>query len=121
MDGDYMSYSIGIYVKVEGCNKYAKIAYPDYSSPTYNLGKLFRACMDWNFKSSEYYRCDYVMERIDKGIKEIAYNSNGYTELLPSNGWGTMSSALNALDSIRECILEQAEDIPLECMYMRWE
>lgn len=45
-----MSYSIGIYVKVEGCNKYAKIAYPDYSSPTYNLGKLFRACMDWNFK-----------------------------------------------------------------------
>lgn len=23
MDGDYMSYSIGIYVKVEGCDKYA--------------------------------------------------------------------------------------------------
>lgn len=116
-----MSYSIGIYVKVEGCSKYALIAEPFYSSPTYNLGKLFRACMDWNFKSSEYYRCDYVMGRIDKGIKEIAYNSDEYTELLPSNGWGTMSSALNSLDSIRECILEQSEDIPLECMYMRWE
>lgn len=116
-----MSYSIGIYVKVEGCDKYALIAEPFYSSPTYNLGKLFRASMDWNFKSSEYYRCDYVMEHIDKGIKEIAYNSDGYTELLPSNGWGTMSSALNALDSIRECILEQAEGIPLECMYMKWE
>ena len=61
------------------------------------------------------------MGRIDKGIKEIAYNSAEYTELLTSNGWGTMSSALNSLDSIRECILEQSEDIPLECMYMRWE
>lgn len=116
-----MSYCIGIYVKVEGCSKYAEIAYPDYSSPTYNLGKLFRACMDWNFKSSEYYRCDYVMERIDKGIKEIAYNSDEYTELLPSNGWGTMYNALNTLNSIRKCILEQAEDIPIDCMYMRWE
>lgn len=116
-----MSYSIGIYVKVEGCDKFAEIAYPEYSSPSYNLGRLFRSCMDWNFKSEEYYRCDYAMERIDKGIKEIAYNSDEYTELLPSNGWGTMSSALNSLDSIRECILEQSEDIPLECMYMRWE
>ena len=116
-----MSYSIGIYVKVEGCSKYAEIAYPDYSSPTYNLGKLFRASKDRNFKSSENYRCDYVMERIDKGIKEIAYNSDEYTELLPSNGWGTMHGALNTLNSIRKCILEQAEDIPIDCMYMRWE
>lgn len=116
-----MSYSIGIYVKVEGCNKYALIAEPFYSSPTYNLGKLFRACMDWSFKNSEYYRCDYAIERIDKGIKEIAYNSDEYTELLPSNGWGTMHGALNALNSIRKCIFEQAEDIPIDCMYMRWE
>lgn len=116
-----MSYNIGIYVKVEGCSKYAEIACPDHSSPTYNLGKLFRTCMDWDFKSSEYYRCDYVIERIDKGIKEIAYNSDEYTELLPSNGWGTMYGALNALNSIRKCIFEQAEDIPIDCMYMRWE
>lgn len=60
-----MSYSIGIYANVEGCNKYA--------------------------------------------------------ELLPSNGWGTMHGALNTLNSIRKCILEQAEDIPIDCMYMRWE
>lgn len=41
------------FVKVEGCDKYAEIAEPFYSSPTYNLGKLFRTCMDWQFKSSE--------------------------------------------------------------------
>lgn len=117
-----MSYSIGIYVKVEGCDKYAEIAYPDYSSPTYNLGKLFRTCMDWNFKISEYYRCDHVIEHLDRGIKELIHNSNKYTELIPTlNARKISSSPLNALLSIRGCILEQAEDIPLECIYMRWE
>lgn len=116
-----MSYCIGVYVKVEGCDKYAKIAYPDYSSPTYNLGKLFRACMDWNFKSSEYYRCDNVIEYVEKGIEELEHNSLKYTKLLPSNGWGTMSGAIETLRSIRECILEENEYIPLKCLYLRWE
>lgn len=116
-----MSYCIGVYAKVEGCNKYALIAEPDYSSPTYNLGKLFRACMDWQFKSSEYYRCDNVIGHVEKGIKELEHNSSKYTELLPSNGWGTMEDALETLKSIRECILEENENIPLECMYLKWE
>lgn len=116
-----MSYSIGIYVKVEGCGKYVEIAYPDYSSPSYNLGKLFRSCMDWNFKLEEYYRCDFVLERVEKGIAELLDNSDKYKELLANNGWGKMSNASEILRSIRDCILEQAEDIPLECMYMRWE
>lgn len=116
-----MSYNIGIYVKIEGCDKYTEIAYPVYSSPTYNLGKLFRTCMDWKFENSEYYRCDYAIERVEKGIKELSYNSDEYSELLPSNGWGTMSGALDTLNSIRECILEENEEIPLECMYMKWE
>ena len=115
-----MSYSIGIYVKVEGCNKYAEIAYPDYSSPTYNLGKLFRACMDWNFKSSEYYRCDHVIEHLYRGIKELTYNSNKYAKLISVSSILTTSGALNVLNSIKDCILEQAEEIPLDCMYMNW-
>lgn len=115
-----MSYSIGIYVKVEGCDKYAEIAYPFLSSPSYNLGKLFRSCMNWNFNSSEYYRCDHVLEHLDRGIKELAYNSNKYTKLIPVSSILTTSGALNVLDSIRNCILEQAEDIPLDCMYMYW-
>ena len=115
-----MSYDIGIYVKVEGCDKYALIAEPFHSSPSYNLGKLFRACMDWDFKLSEYYRCDYVIKRLDRGIKELAYNPNKYTKLFPSLSIGTTSNTLNMLDSVRDCILEQAEDIPLDCMYMNW-
>lgn len=115
-----MSYSIGIYVKAEGCDKYVEIAYPFYSSPSYNLGKLFRSCMDWNFNPGEYYRCDRVMEYLDRGIKELAYNPNKYTKLIPVSSIGTTSSALNMLDSIRDCILEQAEDIPLDCVYMNW-
>lgn len=116
-----MSYDIGIYVKVEGCDKYALIAEPFHSSPSYNLGKLFRSCMNWNFKSEEYYGCDYAVERLNKGIKELTHNPYGYAGLIPGNDWGRMPSALNALLSIRDCILEQAEDIPLDCLYMRWE
>ena len=115
-----MSYSIGIYVKVEGCDKYALIAEPFHSSPSYNLGKLFRSCMNWNFNPNEYYRCDYVIEHLDRGIRELAYNPNKYTNLIPASSIGTTSNALNMLDSIRDCILEQAEDIPLDCMYMNW-
>lgn len=116
-----MSYSIGIYVKVEGCDKYAEIAYPFLSSPSYNLGKLFRSCMNWNFNSSEYYRCDHVLEHLDRGIKELTYNSNKYAKLIPVPSIFTTFGALNMLDSIKDCILEQAEDIPLDCMYMNWE
>lgn len=116
-----MSYDIGIYVKVEGCDKFAEIACPFYPSPSYNLGRLFRSCMDWDFKVEEYYRCDCAVERLGKGIKELSYNPYRYAGLIPGNDWGRMPSALNALVSIRDCILEQAEEIPLECMYMRWE
>lgn len=115
-----MSYSIGIYVKVEGCDKYAEIAYPFHSSPSYNLGKLFRSCMNWNFNSSEYYRCDHALEHLNKGIKELTHNPYGYAGLIPGNNWRETPNALNALLSIRDCILEQAEDIPLDCMYMYW-
>ena len=116
-----MSYSIGIYVKVEGCGKYVEIAEPFHSSPSYNLGKLFRSCMNWNFNSDEYYRCDYVIERLDRGIKELTHNPYGYAGLIPGNNWMETPSALNTLLSIRDCILEQTEEIPLECIYMRWE
>lgn len=116
-----MSYCIGIYVKVDGCGKCVEIAYPAYYKPTYNLGKLFRSCMSWDFKNSEYYRCDYVMKYVEKGIKELEHNSLKYTKLLPSNGWGTMVNAIETLRSIRECILEENEDIPLKCLYLKWE
>lgn len=125
-----MSYDIEICVKVEGCDKYAMIAEPEYSSPTYNLGKMFRACMDWDYSQSEqdengkwqtcYYPCNFVIEKVERGIKELRSNRKKYLKYNPSNGWGSIDSAIEALESLRACIYEQAEEIPLECLYMRW-
>lgn len=125
-----MSYDIGIYVKVEGCDKYAMIAEPEYSSPTYNLGKMFRACMDWDYSQSEkdsdgkyqtcYYKCDFVIEKVEHGIKELRTNRSKYEKYNPSNGWGSIGSAIESLESLRKCIYEQAEDIPIDCLYMAW-
>jgi hypothetical protein len=68
MKGAVMSYDLRVAVKVEGCDKYANIAEPEYGSPTYNLGAMFRACMGWFFIQGEYYRCDFVMPKVEHGI-----------------------------------------------------
>lgn len=125
-----MSYDIRISVKVEGCNKYAIIAEPEYSSPTYNLGKMFRACMDWDYSQSvknengkyetAYYPCDFVIDKVERGLRELRCNRKKYEKYNPSNGWGSIGSAITALESLRTCIYENAEEIPLNCMYMSW-
>lgn len=125
-----MSYDIGLSVKVQGCDKYVQFAEPQYSSPTYNLGRLFRACMDWDYSQSEkdnngeyhtcYYPCDFVIERVERGLRELRTDRLKYEHLQPENGFGTIDSAILCLESVRECIYEQAEDIPLNCMYMSW-
>ena len=125
-----MSYDIGIYVKVEGCDKYAMIAEPECASPTYNLGEMFRACMDWDYSQSEkdengvyktvYYPCDFVIDRVERGLRELRTSRKKYEKYNPSNGWGNVHSAIKALESLRECIYEQAEEIPLNCLYMSW-
>lgn len=115
-----MSYNLKIRVKAEGCNKYPVIAYPELDTPTYNLGKMFRACMNWDYKQSELYRCDEVISKIERGIKELTYNPEKYEKYNPTNGWGDLNSALNTLCSLRDCIHEQAEEIPLNCLYMSW-
>lgn len=125
-----MIYDIEISVKVEGCDKYARIAEPDHANPTYNLRDLFKACMDWDYQQSElgedkeyhtvYYRCDFVIEKVNHGLDELLINGDKYVQYLPSNGWGTMQNALNTLGSLRACIYEQAENIPIECLYMSW-
>lgn len=56
-----MSYDLRIAVKVDGCDKFAEIAEPEHSSPTYNLGKMFRACTEWDYKQGgvlQVRRCD---------------------------------------------------------------
>ena len=115
-----MSYDLRIMVKAEGCEAYPVIAIPTHDSPTYNLGKMFRACTDWDFKQSEKYRCDYAIEKVEHGISELRNNRSEYIKYNPDNGWGDISGAIIALESLRTCIYEQAENIPMYCLYMAW-
>lgn len=126
-----MSYDIYISVKVAGAeNLYATIAEPEYHSPTYNLGKMFRACMNWDYSQSEkdengeyktcYYRCDEVINYVEHGLRELRTNRMEYEQYNPENGWGSLDGAIKCLESVRACIYEQAERIPIECLYMSW-
>lgn len=115
-----MSYDIRICVKAEGCDKYPAIAEPELSSPTYNLGTMFRKCMCWDYSQGNYYKCDFVIEKVEHGIKELKDNRNKYIKYNPKNGWGNIDGAIDVLESLRTCIYEQAEDIPIDCLYMCW-
>ena len=121
-----MSYDIRFNVKVAGAeNVYAEIGRPEYDSPTYNVGTIFRKSMDWDFKQSEYYPMNEVLPKIEKGIHELQFNASKYKKYEPDNGWGSVSSALTALKSIMSWFTDPFnkgwdEDIPLECIYMRW-
>lgn len=122
-----MSYDLRIGVKVEGADGLiAVIAEPELSDPTYNIGKMLRTAMDWDFHQSTWYRVSDVFPRIECGIRELRNNPQKYKKYEPRNGWGNTESALNALLSLRDCIKENAEGIvtwqaiPLECMYVAW-
>jgi hypothetical protein len=115
-----MSYDIRLHVKADGCDVYPVVAVPEYDSPTYNLGKMFRACMDWDYSQGENYKCDFVIDRVERGIKELRTKRKKYVKFNPENGWGDIDGAIEALESLRECIYETAEEIPLDCLYMTW-
>lgn len=115
-----MSYDLRIAVKVDGTDIFAQIAEPEYANPTYNLGDMFRACMDWNYMQSKYYPCSVAITKVERGIRELRTNRYAYEKYNPSNGWGNIDSALRALESLRECIYEQAEDIPINHLWMAW-
>lgn len=115
-----MSYDLRLAVKVEGWGKMVDIGSPDYCDPTYNLGQMFRACMDWDFKQGEYYNGSEVIKNIERGIRELKTNPGKYKHLEPDNGWGTLPGAIEALESLRDYIYERAEDIPIECVWVAW-
>lgn len=115
-----MSYDIEICVKVDGLDQYAMIDRPKYDSPTYNLGKMFRACMEWDYSQGEYYKCSEIIDKVEKGIRELKTNRKAYEKFNPSNGWGDIDSAIEDLESLRDCIYENAEEIPIVHLYMRW-
>lgn len=131
-----MSYDIRLAVRVEGAlvNEdgeplYAVIGTPEYDSPTYNLGDMFRACTGWDFKQGKFYRVSEVLPLIEKGIHELRFNAKAYKKYEPDNGWGSIGGALEALESMLECIEKNGpgncwnkgwNEIPLDCLYIAW-
>lgn len=115
-----MSYDIEIGVRVYGTDLYAPIAKPEYADPTYNLGQMFRAATGWNFEQGKWYRCEDVINNIQQGIGELRIRPSKYKTLEPKNGWGTISSAVECLESMRDCIYRTAKEIPIEHLWVRW-
>ena len=123
-----MSYDIRIGVKVDGAeNLYAVIDEPEYDSPTYNLGSMFRKCTGWNYEQGEWYKVADVLPLIQHGIQELSYYPSAYKKYNAPNGWGTVEDALKVLQSMEKCIRDNSEDasktwneIPLNLMYIRW-
>lgn len=123
-----MSYDLRIGVKVEGTDIIAVIAEPERNSPTYNLGTMFRKCTGWDFKQSEWYSVAAVYPLIQHGIAELIAYPEKYRKYEPDNGWGTVESAVQALESLKQCI-DEVEDphswtgwntIPKEHLWVAW-
>lgn len=77
-----MSYDIRLAVRVEGApvNEdgeplYAVIGTPEYDSPTYNLGDMFRACTGWDFKQGKFYRVSHT--NICEQKPSVSYQHGG--------------------------------------------
>lgn len=122
-----MSYNIGFYVKVEGCDAYVFLGSPEYDTPTYNLRPIFEKAMNWDYEQGKYYPLNDVVEHVRHGIYELDTNKSVYKRLEPSNGWGSVEDALEVLTSILRWIYPEKpwqrmfdEDIPINCIYMRW-
>ena len=124
-----MSYDIRFGVKVKGTDKdvYVTIGRPEYDSPTYNVRDIFVNSMDWDYSQGEWYPMNEVLPKVAKGISELKHSPSKYFQYEPENRWGSVDSALKALESIYEWFADTSgwkrgwdEEIPLECIYMRW-
>ena len=115
-----MSYDLKVSVKVDGTDFFAEVAEPECNSPTYNLSEMFKKCMDWDFEQSKYYNCEKVIGNIENGIRELWANPDKYAQYEPENDWGSVYTARDALESLRDCIYENAKYIPLEHLWVKW-
>lgn len=124
-----MSYDLRFGTKVatdDGSELFVVIGYPEYDSPTYNLGKMFRACTGWDFVQGEWYRAEDVLPLIRKGLAELIAYPGKYRKYEPENKWGTVGSAVVTLQSLIEGIEEYGEPdgnwsaVPLKYLYVRW-
>ena len=125
-----MSYDIRFGVKVAGAKEgcYAVIGCPEYDSPTYNLRDIFVKSMGWDYHQGEWYKVSDILPKVQNGITELTLHPEKYKPLEPSNGWGTISSAIECLKSIVDYFGDNWDglggswnaDIPIDCIYMCW-
>ena len=127
-----MSYDIRLAVRVDGAEEelFAIIDLPELSHPTYNLGRVFRACTGWDFDQGRFYRASEVLPMLDRGIRELTYNEDAYRSLLPPIRRGSLDGALETLCSLRDCVISNASEfkevprgwnkVPLRLLYVAW-
>ena len=126
-----MSYDIYLGVRVADVTKEdgepltVIVGEPELSSPTYNLGEMFRACMDWDFDTDVWYRVSDIWPNLLHGIDELRFHRDKYLKYEPKNGWGDAAGALRVLESLRDEINERCESgwsttIPMEHLWVRW-
>ena len=60
-----MSYDLRLGARLRDVDCMAIIAEPALSSPTYNIGKMLRAAMGWNFEQGHWYRVRDVLANIE--------------------------------------------------------
>lgn len=101
-----MSYDIRIAVRGEPDNRFYVVFEPEIPHPTYNIGTMLRKSMNWDFKQGEFYRVSEVLPNIERGLHELNFNPNPYKEYQAENGWGTIRSGIEALQSILDAIKE---------------
>lgn len=122
-----MSYDIEFGVKTVAEDrfgeKFAVIAVPELSSPTYNLREMFVACMDWDYKQGKWYPATDALEHIRHGIRELEDHREKYLEYNPPNGWGTLDGALECLRNWDEELTYHYGELhawDIENVWFRW-
>lgn len=116
-------YDLAVAVKIEGCDKYIDIGKPEYEYdiPPYkihNLKDMLIACMHWEFEWDKYYKCSEYLSTIEAGVLRL--KSQSYRKYMPKDGCVTEVDALMVLSVLQGCISRYADEIPIECLYMRW-
>lgn len=120
-----MSYDIRFGVEVKDANGLiVEIGSPEYDQPTYNLADMFRKCTGWNYVQGEWYKVPDVLPLIEHGIHELQFSPSKYKKYNAPNGWGTVESALECLQSIVEELKRYQngwyQEIPLEHLWIKW-
>lgn len=99
-----MSYDIRYGVKSLKYNRHgermAVVGRPEYDSPTYNLGKMFRVATGWDFEQGKWYRIEDVEPNISDGLRALMLHREMYRKYEPENGWGTVESAIKVLKGL---------------------